>query len=1340
MATEAAPTESEAQRRSVSLRKVIAHAQPFKLTLDGKDSLSKRPILIGFAVMAAGLIITLLPMRLDQLSLGDLTDGAGHGYVPTLCFLAGDGCLAAGVWRALEAARNRPLERVVIFVLAAIAASLTGRCLRILLQLAALRDFYRPALFFTGQARAAAVGWGALLTLVLLAGFLAPATVGLANLVPSWAAKRVPAVRWLAERRLCLLWPLAALAIVVIVTQWVLPVPLAAAMGYRYLTPSGTAVTFSLRDLGPSAWTSLQVLFALPLVVLMWEGIESARACERLVRTSRGGQTRLLRALLRIDIRIVVGLVIIACGLLAVRQHDAVAGLAAVLLLTIVSLSSTGQLGRVARLSKGFERGVKRWQLPEDWRNVGRFSLILAVLVAPPLGLLARDLGTGAQSALWLPSDLSGFYFYWRGFNIVAVPSVTAAGLYGHIDSAIWIVCLVLAGLLLAGMLLQMSRKSFKEGFPAFWFLLRVGLVALLLAPLARLADQSAATTLLVGCALIAILVTQRSVWPVAAWSVVVPGAALALWSFALWRLTWLPAAALIGLTVILRFGYNAGELNTVSPFRSQRVAYFQSIALISIAMLALGHGAVAGYFDSEELSTVSDHVSLSIVAITWLIVLTARHAGDALKSAEKSAGEADEAGGEADEVPASWSWLLDPALRLVAFTGRVPELAALTDWAQRRDARRLALVTGPGGYGKTRLALELCDRGQRAGWTCVWIPPGAEPDAIRALRLAGIHRALLIIDGAETRAGLDQLVAPLAARDGDGLRVLLLARATGEWCRRIGAVSPQAHDLVTNATKEKLELSLTVRPDLTDSKIVTHGVRSIAEKLALRESSVEVQRRKDHQPQSILDLLAVALAATMTDAGLAETGTGTVQVDLRQRLTPLMRHEQQFWLERAGEAGLLALAQAPTPAELNQVVAVSCLMGADGAADAARLANRVVGIAESAQLDRWLDEICAASRSDADGFLRPRRLAELITIRELAASDRLVAACRTGATAQQALSAVSFLARATRDYTEAGPELSSWLTQLAAQPADPHAARALIVAAGFLPEPNAALAPAAITIIRRLLTDPVARHDPLARCYWHMGLSRWLGQTRAHAEAVVAADVAVTILRNLSAPVPGLVLCLENLADRLRAEGSLGRARSVLGNAVAHTRELVAEDPRSYRPWLGRLLIELDAVTSATERTVAFAQEAAALYRQATLTQPGLYEGDLGFALEVISERCRAAHRLADAMSAGSQAVVLYEQLLAEHRELYRSNLARALDNQGFCLSQAGWQAEALDSGQRAVREFDQLQRSRPGRFVAGHALALERLAGYYERSGKSGNAASARRRAAALRSSKKG
>jgi hypothetical protein len=1353
------------------------HVHWLRFTVDGKR-LSRAPVILSFAVMVVGLLVALLPARLDRYGFGDLTDGRGSAYVPALCFLAGDVCLAAGVWRAVAAARNRSLERVVIFGLGALVASLTGECLRSMMQLALLRDFYRPSLFFSGQARAAAVGWGLLLTVVLLAGFLAPAAVALANLIPGILARYVPPVRWLAARRSCLLWPFAALATVVIVTQWVLPAPLASAMGYGYLAPSGTVITTSLRDLGPYAWTSLQLLFALPLVILMWEGIESARTCQRLVRTHDGGDTRLLKALRRVDARAAAVVAIAAVGLLAVVRHSIPAGAAAIALLTIVSLSFAGRFGRAARLSKGFERGVRRWQLPEGWRDIGRFSLILAVLIAPAAGLFAGDIGNGAKSALWLPSDISGFYMYWRDFNVIGVPSVTAAGLYGHVDYVIWVVCFALAGLLLFGMLIQGFRKDIRDGFKGVWFLLRVGAVAALLAPIARLADHSSATALLTGCAVVAVLLTfKRDSWPTAVWSVIVAGAALSLWSYALWRLTWLPAALMLGLTVIQRFGFNAGELNTPSPYRPQRVAYFQCIALLSIAMLALGHGAAPRYFESDQLSSVADHMSLSVVAIIWLIMLTAQQVRDAL--GKKSTGVAElvaadpaaapePAGRHArplikepsaaspvatseNVTPTSWSWMLDPELELVPFIGREPELAMLTAWCASSDAMRLRVVTGAGGTGKTRLALELCRRAPELGTSSAWVHPGLEAEAIRTLRPGPGERKLLVVDNAETRQGLQAMIAELVTA-GDGLRVLLLARNTGEWLRRLGAAVPAARDLVAAATQEKLALQVTVAPQMTDPQIVRHGVSAVARAYRLRESRVESQHARDHKRQNILELLAEALAATLDDADLADGGTGTVPVDLRQRLNPLLLHEQEFWYERAEDAGLLGDGKGTTRDDLRHAIAACCLLGAQSVHEAAELATRVAGIPASAELTRWLEDVCIASHSwkTADGFLYPGRLAELITLRELTSSESLRTACLSGMTASGAESAVSFLARAVPDYTEAKGLLNTLLPDLDARIAGPHdALRTLGTALSVLPGPTAVLAPPAIALTLRLLGQLPTELHPALRAHWLEELSRWFAGAGDQAEAVLYAEEAVAIRRVLAAPtdvsprrhLPSLVVSLENLAECRNAQGEVAQADAVLQEAVAVARELAGTDPDVYRPWLARLLVSLSTGlrdSADPAQRVVTAQEGVALYQQAERAKPGLYEADLGSAMAVLSLRHLDAGCPADAVSAGTQAVKIYQDLVSGNRQQYRPSLARALQNQGVFLAKAGREPEALASAKQAVSEYGKLQRSQPGQFASGYALALENLSSRYRRAGQHSRATAARQQAERLRAAK--
>lgn len=100
---------------------------------------------------------------------------------------------------------------------------------------------------------------------------------------------------------------------------------------------------------------------------------------------------------------------------------------------------------------------------------------------------------------------------------------------------------------------------------------------------------------------------------------------------------------------------------------------------------------------------------------------------------------------------------LLNPDAQLVPFTGRDELLASLLDWCEDLAACPVTVVTGVGGLGKTRLALELC--GRLTGWRCEWVGDGQEADAVPAVRAVHHGRALLVVDYAEARVGLPKLM-----------------------------------------------------------------------------------------------------------------------------------------------------------------------------------------------------------------------------------------------------------------------------------------------------------------------------------------------------------------------------------------------------------------------------------------------------------------------------------------------------------------------------------------------------------------------------------------------------
>ncbi|MFD1541980.1 hypothetical protein [Nonomuraea guangzhouensis] len=126
---------------------------------------------------------------------------------------------------------------------------------------------------------------------------------------------------------------------------------------------------------------------------------------------------------------------------------------------------------------------------------------------------------------------------------------------------------------------------------------------------------------------------------------------------------------------------------------------------------------------------------------------------------------------------------LLTPNHAVVPFLGRDEERAALRTWADDPSPLSIAVLTGAGGTGKTRLAGELCTELTEAGWDA-----GFLPDPHRATGLDVLRPTLLALDHPEpSAAAIGELVRHLSGRqDRPRVRILLLTREStdGEWWR----------------------------------------------------------------------------------------------------------------------------------------------------------------------------------------------------------------------------------------------------------------------------------------------------------------------------------------------------------------------------------------------------------------------------------------------------------------------------------------------------------------------------------------------------------------------------
>ncbi|MGH3811806.1 MAG: lipase/acyltransferase domain-containing protein [Pseudonocardiaceae bacterium] len=154
---------------------------------------------------------------------------------------------------------------------------------------------------------------------------------------------------------------------------------------------------------------------------------------------------------------------------------------------------------------------------------------------------------------------------------------------------------------------------------------------------------------------------------------------------------------------------------------------------------------------------------------------------------------------------------LLRAEYQLVRFQNR-DELTVLHDFCRRTaagDRTGLAVITGIGGCGKTRLALELAERLRTEGWYAGTLPKDAPAQGVEWL--AGVvSPVLVVLDYADGRVSdATALLKALRARGGPPAVVLLTARAIdGDWlativeslgsdahsCRREDIALPDTH------------------------------------------------------------------------------------------------------------------------------------------------------------------------------------------------------------------------------------------------------------------------------------------------------------------------------------------------------------------------------------------------------------------------------------------------------------------------------------------------------------------------------------------------------------------
>ncbi|MDT0448559.1 tetratricopeptide repeat protein [Streptomyces hesseae] len=731
-----------------------------------------------------------------------------------------------------------------------------------------------------------------------------------------------------------------------------------------------------------------------------------------------------------------------------------------------------------------------------------------------------------------------------------------------------------------------------------------------------------------------------------------------------------------------------------------------------------------------------------------------------------------------APALPASPAALLEARRAVVPFRARKALLQELREWCEE-PGLAVRLVHGPGGQGKTRLALELTARLESRHSTVVWLRSDAKAGDMAALADTAVP-LLVVLDYAETRVEqLTALLKTIVARTvPTPFKVLLLARtADDDWWRPARRANSDTRDLLDDMIETPLP------PLEPDPQGRAEAYRSAVESLA--RALPEVRGQEHHtwpehattvtdavrdRPErlggpgldmaltlhmtALADLLDESVRAASARPG-AETGPGAgnepvtaagrkaVRVERR-----LLDHESKYWENAARQHALTEL----DDKTLEDALAAAFLCGADTPSRAEVLLGRISclrdrGRACHRSLTGWIAALYPPRDGGAWGALRPDRLAEYFVGERLSRNPDLAEDLLGGVTAgdhgpyagpqdltdAQITQLLTVYARAAAHPAHLGA-LDAPLTELCVRRRDVLTQPAIDVATQVeRPEPL-------VSALGRLADEPGATPEDL------LGLADRLPRP-THALAPPAAQVTERLVRihrkragKDPACLPDLALMLRRLSGRLDDVGRTREAYAATDEVVQLYRRLERDDPATHRPHLAAVLHNLSLMARGLgrrEKALSHAREAVRFYRELREARPDAPESLSGLAhgLGALAQAEGELGRPEAALKSMDEEVAIRRGLHKEYGDEALPDLAAALNNQAIWLQECGRVEEAVPVSREAVTFYRSLAERRPDAFLNGVARSLGTYSTSLHRAGRPKEALAATEEAVTIR-----
>lgn len=694
-------------------------------------------------------------------------------------------------------------------------------------------------------------------------------------------------------------------------------------------------------------------------------------------------------------------------------------------------------------------------------------------------------------------------------------------------------------------------------------------------------------------------------------------------------------------------------------------------------------------------------------------------------------------------------SQLLKAEEALIPFAPeRLQFLQTQLDWTMvQTHPTCVRLLTGEGGTGKTRLALEMCKCLLKEGWAAGFLKSDFQTQSALgfAKALSQIQKpVLLVIDYAETRTAelLGILAAILSQKAASPIRLLLLARSSGEWWGQLPTYDPRCEALLDgSATTGPYSLPALYEKLSERNNAFNQALTAFANALNIASPCVQpdLSAERYHSP------LFLQMAAL-----LALLGERTANAEALPQ--SLVRHEQRYWHKVATNHALHTIGSS-SDTDANLLMSLVTLIGYAPTAKAVEPLWVAVGghLPNLKPLFTSLSPLYPGRQGL--GALQPDLLGEALVGRQVLGSDGdalLDAVLGDKASATQRAHALTILARLLRYRFDVATPLESALSkhfsrcaqsifQVSIQTPSP---LPIVAERSFKKlTPTVALQVAGVLEGNfkyevlplaglELRIREVLKNQAFHRCQkskpsiddWNIlgltlnNLSIAHSQLGKSTQALDYAKQALDIRQRLAKSKPdrfeaAWATSLSNYSNQLSDIGDTTQALDFAKQALDIHHRLAKDNKERFEPdWAKSLsnysnhLSEIGNTTQALD----FAKQALDIYERLATDKPERFEPDFATSLSNYSNHLSDIGDTTQALEFAKHALGIHQRLANDKPERFEPNWASSLSNYAVRLSEIGDTIQARDFSRRALDIYESLAKDKPERFEPEWALSL--------------------------------